>query len=314
MIELLLFGGIALLIISAVLAPVESLGWYAGWFGDNAIQDKPQTPSQPDRAVNDKVNSYLVYLSGIGAISPDSIPDEELPFLTMLEERLPKVALVHDVFPYSVQNSGLTGQRLFTGLWRRIEARRFKNPNDLFALIVNIRNMLQVAVSADSRYGPIYNLGTAREIFNGLMRNGYRRGLGTPVTLIGWSGGAQIAIGAAYYLASMVDGPINVISLGGVMASDPGINKIEHIYHLYGDKDPLHGLGHKLYPGRWAISPQSSWNRALRAGRITLIPLGPFGHNGKGNYFDMGSILPGGRPYGVKTVDTICEILEKLSP
>ena len=53
------------------------------------------------------------------------------------------------------------------------------------------------------------------------------------------------------------------------MSDDPGILRLEHLYHLYGTKDPLQGLGAKLYPGRWPSHPLSSWNRALADKRIT---------------------------------------------
>ena len=67
---------------------------------------------------------------------------------------------------------------------------------------------IQLFVCADRRYGPTYNIGTAREIMRCLQRNGYQIGSGVPVTLIGWSGGAQIAIGAcAWPVASCPSWP-----------------------------------------------------------------------------------------------------------
>ena len=44
---------------------------------------------------------------------------------------------------------------------------------------------IQVLVSADRCYGPIYNFGTAEVIRDGLLRQGYRVGSGKPVTIIG---------------------------------------------------------------------------------------------------------------------------------
>jgi len=98
--------------------------------------------------------------------------------------------------------------------------------------------------------------------------------------------------------------------VGGLLSSDIGFDHVKHVWHLFGEKDQLQGLGQKLFAGRWPTQPQSPWNRAMRAGKIDLIPLGPFNHNGKGNYFDMETQLPGEeRTYGQKTLDTIERVL-----
>jgi len=67
-----------------------------------------------------------------------------------------------------------------------------KNPASLFGYLVNIRNVLVVAVSADKRYGPIYNLGIAQVMYQALIRHGYQPDSGVPITLI-FSGGGQMA-------------------------------------------------------------------------------------------------------------------------
>jgi pimeloyl-ACP methyl ester carboxylesterase len=129
------------------------------------------------------------------------------------------------------------------------------------------------------------------------LRHGYPLGSGIPITLLGWSGGGQIALGAAWYLPGLTGAPVRVISVGGVMADDPGIQRVEQLWHLWGQKDPLAPLGGWLYAGRWPYFANSVWNRALAAGQITLIPLGPFTHNGKGNYFDNQTTLLSGETH-----------------
>ncbi len=187
-------GTLALLFVSAAVAPLESLGWYAGWFGEKE-EEEPQELLTPDPAGEiSPASHYLVYLSGIGAIAPNSIPSEELPFIAGLQQKLPDSLVLTDVFPYSVTNLGLTGQRVTARVWRWIEQLRLKNPMAVAAFLINLRNVFQVATSADSRYGPIYNLGVAQEIRNSLVRHGYPLDNGTPVTLLGWSGGGQIAL------------------------------------------------------------------------------------------------------------------------
>ena len=254
---------------------------------------------------------YIIYLSGIGAISGDSFPEEEYPFLHGLEDRLPTAKVITDVYPYSVTNNGLTGHRFFAKAWQQVEKLRWKNPNSLLGMFINLRNALQMFVSADRRYGPIYNLGIANEIYRVLQEKGYRPQGKRPVILLGWSGGGQISIGAAAYLAELPS-PVYVISLGGMLSDDPGVEKLTHLWHLYGVADPLQALGGVLYAGRWPIMPQSPWNQTMANGRIDIICLGAYSHNGKGNYFDMETKLPNdarGRTHGQKTLDTIQHIL-----
>ncbi len=309
MIGMLLFGLLALIFVSAALAPLESLGWWA-WGGA-----KPPRPDQLEAVeASQKIpepakDFYLVYLSGIGAISGTSIPEEEYPFIHRLEAQLGNAKVISDIYPYSVTNTGLTVQPVMAGLWKRIERMRSKDPDSAPALVVNLRNAFQLFVSADRRYGPIYNLGVANEIMRGLIRHGYRPLKRKPVVLLGWSGGGQIAIGAVSYLAPMI-GDVYVVSVGGMLSDDIGLHQVKHLWHLYGEKDQLQALGQKLFSGRWPTKPQSPWNRARRAGKIELISLGPFKHNGQGNYFDMATELPDeNRTYGEKTLDTIGQVL-----
>ncbi len=307
----LLTVAIGLLLIAIILAPLGSMIWFAGWGNPDAQPggrlEEPgiAAPAQPSAAIH-----FMVYLSGIGAIAPNSIPEEELPFLANLRARLKGTLLIDNVFPYSVTNLGLTGQRFFHQVWRAIEKMRLQNPNTTLALLINLRNAVQVLVSADKRYGPIYNFGVAHEIYRKLIQAGYPVGSGIPVTLLGWSGGGQIAAGAAYYVQPWIHAPLRIISLGGVISDDVGLLQIEHLYHLYGTRDPLQGLGEKLFPGRWPIMPQSPWWRINLQGKISLINLGPFTHNGARNYFDLTTPLPGTTgKYADKTIQTIEQIL-----
>ncbi len=309
--SLLITGLLLLLILGALLAPFESLGWWAGWFGEKPALPTPRVPEAGEVIREHPTTSAAVYLSGIGAIDADSIPQEEIDWGLMAIKRLPGVLVVPDVYPYSVTNAGLTADRSFARAYRWIEQRRLENPYDLLQFVVNLRNLFQVAVSADRRYGPIYNLGVASEIIRALESRGYRVGSGKPVTLIGFSGGGQISLGAATYLAPVLKAPIRVISIGGVMADDPGLNQITKLYHLYGEADPVQKLGHWLYAGRWKWFPQSDWNRAVAAGKIEMINMGPMAHNGTKNYFGWTAFTPEGKSYAIATIDMIGDLLAK---
>ena len=304
-----------LLLIAGALAPFESLGWWAGWFGRPAEKVSATVADQnkPAQQGNTEAKHYLVYLSGIGAISGDYLDPTEIELCDELEARFPGTALVKDVFPYAMNNRGLTSQRLFTSMWKRIEQLKMEGKGLLVSL-VNVRNVFQVAVSADRRYGPIYNYGTAEVIYAGLLRQGYPVGSGKPVTIIGYSGGCQIALGSAKYLQSMLEGtPLFIISLGGVMADDPGLDFIQHLYHLYGTRDPVHKIGQIAYAGRWPILPYSPWNRAKTDGKITSNAIGSIGHAGSKGYFSDKSQLENGQRFLDRSVDAITQVLHEYT-
>ncbi|MCA9840130.1 MAG: hypothetical protein KC422_24685 [Trueperaceae bacterium] len=293
---------------SGALAPFEALGWWAGWFGrqkeDIAKTAEPvQKPSQ--------AKHFVIFLTGIHSVSEASFARREIALLEQLRKRMPD-AMILELFPYSVTNQALTGQRFFAWFWRL--ALKLKLSRLAFAgFIINMRNIWQVAVSADRRYGPIYNQGTAESMALTLRRHGYTFHSGTPITLIGYSGGGQIAIGAAPYLKEIIQAPITIISMGGIMCSDPGLGAIDRLYHLYGRRDRVQRLGFLLFPGRWPLLPYSAWNQALHDGHIQLVDMGPVDHTGKDGYLDSQQKLPDGRSYLEQTVATITAIIEEKS-
>jgi hypothetical protein len=316
MIAALLTFILTAVVLALLLAPLESLSWYAGWFGEADAKAQGKTAVRPGSASlrvgatpAHAARHYLVYLSGIGAIDPTTIPAEEYPLLDALERRLPATRVVADVFPYAPENHGLTGHRAAARVWRWLSRLRLEKPHAALAMLVNLRNLFQVLVSADPRYGPIANLGVARAIRDGLLAAGYRPGAGVPVTLVGVSGGGQMAVGAAYYLKPMLLAPVSVISVGGVMCSDPGLERITHLWHLYGSRDKVQGLGRWIFPGRWPLRHQSFWNRAVAAGKVTLLEIGPYNHNGREHYYDQTARLPGGETYMGHVVDVICGLI-----
>lgn len=298
---------IAIMLVAAALAPLESLAWWA-WNNDN-LKDLDQLYKKQPSANSRRSNHYLIYFSGIGAISGTSVPQEEYPFLAALQKRLPKTTLISNIYPYSMTNNGLTSERMFAKLWKMLEKRRFKNPNTILAMLVNMRNTFQLFVSSDPRYGPIYNFGIARLIYQELLKNGYQAGSKVPITIVGWSGGGQIALGAATYLAQ-TGSPLRVISIGGMLSDDIGLSKIGKLWHLFGTKDPIQAMGKYLFAGRWPGAVTSQWHQAMRLDKIEMIELGPHVHMGKGNYFDLHTNLPGQKlTFGQKTLDVITKII-----
>lgn len=302
--------GLVAVVVAGLLAPLETLGWWAGWYEDEV--DTPETVGELAEPIADPeaVQRYIVYLDGIGISSSDHLPDVD-DFLDALTPQLPDdVALLRGIMPYSVMNKPLNEDRTLSFFWRYADQLRFANPANILGLIVNLRNILVVGVSADKRYGPLYNQGIAQIIFSGLLENGYRLGSGTPVTLIGYSGGGQMSCANAPFLKRAIAAPIDVISLGGVMSANNNILKLEHLHHLVGEKDVVEPLGPIMFPGRWKLFFLSYWNRAKRLGKVTIISMGPVGHNVPGGILDPNVILADGRSALQQTIDTINTILK----
>jgi len=304
----LVWIGIIALVAAALLAPLEALGWWAGWYGDR-LNTTPDLKGESQPIPQQKVTRYVIYLDGIGQSTFEYQPDIQ-EFLDSLAPVLPEdVVLIKGIMPYSVRNNPLTGNRPLAFFWRLADSFRLKNPASLFGYLVNIRNVLVVAVSADKRYGPIYNLGIAQVMYQALIGNGYRPDSGVPITLVGFSGGGQMAAAAAPFLRQALTAPIEVISLGGVISGNINILKLEHLYHLVGDKDTVERIGPVMFPGRWAIFFLSYWNRAKRMGKVNLISLGPVGHQLPGGLMDPEQFLPDGRSYLQQTIDWVVKIL-----
>lgn len=295
----------------AALTPFETLGWWAGWFGDaiyhdtTIIEEKIVLPSVAN------ASAYVLFLSGIGRVSGQTLSYRETEFLALLKQRLPAAEIVDDIFPYSVNNLALTGQPIFARLWQWALRRKLEGPA-LAGYLINTRNMLQVAIAADKRYGPIYNQAMAEVMLDSVMRRRFNPESRTPIFIIGYSGAGQMAIGAATYLREWSKGPVYVISLGGIFSSDEGILAADHVFHLWGENDKAQ-VWRYLMPGRWPLFAASEWNRALRQQRVTIIRLPGMGHTGRGGYLDHAQPRPDTPSNLQRTVETIAAIVEAKS-
>ena len=299
--------GIAL-ILAGLLAPFEALGWWAGWYGNNRDTTTLRVRKTPDSFVGRATKSahYIVYLDGIGK-SSFRYSARSARFLARLAESLPSDRiLIDNIIPYSVINLPLTLNRPLARLWQWIER------NAKLEVLVLLRNMFQVAVSVDSRYGPVYNRGTAQIIIDRLLSRGYSPGSGALITLVGYSGGGQIALGAVPYLKKVLAAPIEVISLAGVISGNNEVVQVEHLYHLVGDRDRVARLTPILFPRRWGIITWSNWNLAKSRGEISFISLGQMGHDSRTGPLDELAMLNDGSNHLERTLKIILRILTRV--
>ena len=284
-----------MLVVVALLSPFEAMGWWSGWsrrrHGEENWEPEDAGPVRSD------ASHFIVYFTGIAGFAGGSGGTRESELVQHIAAFLPDQAVViDDVFPYSVTNNPLNGERPLARLWDWIDRKRKskKTPISIYTGLITVRNLFQVAVSADARYGPMNNLGVAQEVVHSLRRHGYPPDSAMPVTIVCYSGGGQIAVGSARYLARRLQAPIRVVSLGGVISSDPGLDDVQHLYQLKGSKDVVAPLADLLFPGRWRIMAHSAWNRAKRQGRITVIDAGAVTHFGRHDYFSRSTHTPDG--------------------
>ncbi|NTU82482.1 MAG: hypothetical protein HGA45_24445 [Chloroflexales bacterium] len=297
------------LVAAAISVPASALIYWAGWRGRSA----PAALVPPADAAP-AAGPFLVYLSGMGDISGAYSTRYEDRFLAALATRIPGLTLITDVFPYSIENLSMTSQRHMGRFWGWVNTERLrKGPLKVVGKLIDLRNILHIAVAADARYGPIYGYDTAEMIIQGLLRQGYRLGSGTPVCLLGYSGGAQIALVSASYLHATLRAPVQVISLGGLMNPSPALDQIAALTHFYGTRDTMQRLGEVFFPGRWPLRTATRWARGVAAGTIRVVCLGPMDHAGLGSYLDDGVYLPDGRSYMQITADAVAAQIRQLA-
>lgn len=304
----LLWMVLVAVVIAAFLAPLETLGWWAGWYGDDIDAAHPQA-KRAGGARAAEPSRYVVYLDGISQSSSQYTPDIET-FLDALEPELPaNVQLVRGIMAYSVVNRPLDDDPIYARFWKLVEGLRSEAKTAILGMVINIRNVMIVAVSADQRYGPLYNLGIAQVVYNALIQCGYRIGSAIPITMIGYSGGGQMCVESAPLLSQAFRTRLEVISLGGVMTGTAPFTQFDHLYHFHGTKDVIEPVGRVMFSSRWRIAVRSSWNRALRRGKITISSLGPVRHQVPGGMLDPNYKLPDGRTALRHTLDKINEVL-----
>lgn len=267
---------LAILLLPVLLAPFET----AGWWTQQRRQPRPVQPLVLYRAPAG-VRAQLVYFTGVAGYSGEFLARREAALLERIRESFPQLSVHSEVFPYSVNNNPLNGERLFARLWEWLHNWRLKVPNNVFDALIVVRNVGQLLVSADPRYGPFYNQGLAEVLRARLDPN-------LPTVFLAYSGGAQMAIGAAGPYTQSHAGPLHLVALGGVFTDDPGIARFASVTQLLGSRDRLIvKLGGLLFPGMWRWMFWSAWNRYRRSPSFRTLASGPHAHVGKRDYFSF---------------------------
>ncbi|HEY9750145.1 MAG TPA: hypothetical protein V6C63_15775 [Allocoleopsis sp.] len=289
--KLLTLAGIILLVWGTV-SPVGTLVWWLNEGAENLGLKKgsakralpgDRTAAAP---LNKPINCYIVFLTGVGDFSANQLTPGEEYFLNQLEKAHPDCVTVRDVFPYSAANEGLGGRRLLAPLWRFAEnADGWLGAADI---LIKIRNLWRFAISADDRYGPVYNQGIATAILDRMnAAHPIPPADQTPlkIILISTSGGTQVSMGAAHYLNQWLDPKILVVSVGGVFSGTDGFEAADRMYHLQGQGDWIEDIGNIVFPSRWPWTVGSPFHQAQRQGHYSVYSTGPHNHDGPQGYF-----------------------------
>jgi hypothetical protein len=286
-----------ILLVPILLAPLETAGWWS--------RRRVATPARQRRkSLGRKPEMQMVYFTGVAGYSGDFLARREEALLDLIQERFPEMKIHHDVFPYSVSNLPLDGERAFRALWIWLHSWRLKVPNNVFDALIVIRNVGQLLVSSDPRYGPVFNRGLAEQMESRLYTD-------VPTVFLAYSGGAQMAVGAADEMKRILDfkAPLHLITLGGVFTDDPGISSFDSVTQLLGTRDRwvVH-LGRLIFPGLWRWQFWSTWNRYRRSGRFQTVVPGDHCHVGKSDYFGFAE-AGDGRTYQQISADVVCSTI-----
>ncbi|MCG6134965.1 MAG: hypothetical protein MET45_09920 [Nostoc sp. LLA-1] len=312
--QLLLFA-VFILLIWGTFAPVGTIVW---WLDQGATKLETRTRELSQRVnggdgssdtTSGDISCYIVFLTGVGDTSADQLSSGEEAFLDQLEQDQAQCLIVRDVFPYSAANQDIAGQQIFKYLWNVTE--EADGWLELTQYLLEFRNVWRMAISADNRYGSLYNQAIALSIAEKMeQQQPIPSSCQQPTQLIlmGTSGGVQVALGAAPYLAQWLPVEISVVSFGGVFDGNEGFNVATHVYHFRGKRDWIENIGGIVFPSRWRWTIGSPYNRARRQERYTVYSSGPHEHEGDQGYFGKEVAQDDGKTYIELTLKQVKEL------
>lgn len=291
----MIFGLLLLLLLIPIFtAPLETVRW---------AQRQPSHPLQNTtrkESIGPPPRLQIVYFTGVAGYSGDFLARREEAVLHKLHEKIPGSVIHRDIFPYSVSNNPLNGERLFRRLWEWLHKWRLKIPNNVFDVLIVVRNIGQLLVSADPRYGPNYNQGLRDVLVQRLDPT-------VPTLFLAYSGGAQMAVGAASQLSEFFLHKPCLVALGGVFTDDPAIREFQRVVQLRGKRDHwVPDVGKLLFPGLWRWQFWSTWNRYRKSGRFKIVRRTAHCHVGSSDYFGFAE-WKDGVSYQDETVALIAE-------
>ncbi|PUB20286.1 hypothetical protein C8K30_11629 [Promicromonospora sp. AC04] len=280
-----------ILLAEGLLARYEVMVYTAGW-----RRPTPELPqgmpyargADPDRPPD----AYLVYLDGIGKRRFTDTRDGGQLVKAVLDGA-PELRVLGQVQPYSPVAAPLVDRPVWEWLRHHV------------GLLLFLHNAMQTFVAADSRYRPLYNRAVGAQIADQLRQAGYEPDNGIPVVLLSYSGGAQVATGAADELYAELRAPLLLISIGGFHNGANDLTHVARMHVLTSTRDRIERVSAWIFPERWRLFRRSAWNRAVDAGKVVVHRLEPATHVGPLSYISPTAKLPDGRSHLDRTTELV---------
>src|SRR5690349_13078140 len=126
------------LVVVLVIAPFESLKWWAGWVTDEperASESKAPMKTRPALPPAEvQPDQYGLFLPGVGAMGTE-VDSWEQSLVDLLQQGLDSGVVLAGLFPFTVREDTLTEQRGTAGFWRWLAHIRDTRPSLIARLI-----------------------------------------------------------------------------------------------------------------------------------------------------------------------------------
>jgi hypothetical protein len=279
----LLLAAVGILIPTAgIYSVVSQYAFWEGWL--QGLPDPASLFSDSEQPQGKRPRRFVVYLDGIHQTEQDH-PPRVAGLLDELARGLPRdTSLMRGLEAYTVRQGGLVEDSGSQWFWSEVFRLQNQHPDPLIrflsAFLVQANNVIKVGISSDRRYGPIHNYELALKIATRLEELGFRPAAGSDLVLLGYSGGAEMAMGTADYLRRLCRTPVRIVTFCGVFGGNHRLAGVEGIVTIVGGRDPVAAFGNIAYPGRLPLLVFSSWNRAVSKGAVQRRVIEGMNHNG----------------------------------
>ncbi|MFC5379971.1 hypothetical protein [Aquipuribacter nitratireducens] len=259
----------------------------------------------PDVEAGESADGFVVYLDGVGRCEARTTPVGRA-LAAAVSDRLPRWHVVLSVMPSDVTQEPAWRRPVTGPLWRRLHR------SDGRWLVA--RGVWEAVVALDPRYRDRLAEAHTTAVVDHLVAAGYRRGGGTPVVLVGLSGGAQTALRSASEVARALGGaPVDVVTFGAFADGSADLHGVRRVHAVVSWGDPAELLPVLLFPSRWTALGVGAWHRAKREGRVVVRRHDFATHIGPRGYFSATATTPDGRTRLAQAADLVASAARELS-
>ena len=249
-------------------------------------------------------DGFVVYLDGVGRCEARTTPVGR-GFADAVAERLPRWSVVLSLMPNDVTQEPARARPVTGPLWARLHRAD--------ARTVLARGVWEALVALDPRYRGRLAEEHTRQVVAHLTAAGYVTGSGSPVVLVGLSGGAQTALWAASDVARSLGGaPLDVVTFGAFADGSAELDGVRRVHAVVSWGDPAELLPVLLFPSRWTALGVGAWRRAKLASTVVVRRHDFATHIGDGGYLSASAHAPDGRTRVAQAADVVAAAARQL--